>query len=179
MLKKTDTHSTMLADAHFTLYGANEDGTIDKTNVIKVTKDTDANGKYTYAEDQNATDAITDVITVGSGIDEKDYNLHINGLKAGVYYLEETQAPDGYNKLAAPVKVTIKKTGDTDYTVSTPNKQGVDTEEEDKIIDIENSTGSLLPSTGGRGAIAFGIVAAILVFGVVVSFMRDKRKANL
>lgn len=99
----------MLADAHFTLYGANEDGTIDKTNVIKVTKDTDANGKYTYAEDQNATDAITDVITVGSGIDEKDYNLHINGLKAGVYYLEETQAPDGYNKLAAPVKVTIKK----------------------------------------------------------------------
>lgn len=178
-VKKTDTHSTMLADAHFTLYGANEDGTIDKTNVIKVTKDTDANGKYTYAEDQNATDAITDVITVGSGIDEKDYNLHINGLKAGVYYLEETQAPDGYNKLAAPVKVTIKKIGDTDYTVSTPNKQGVDTEEEDKIIDIENSTGSLLPSTGGRGAIAFGIVAAILVFGVVVSFMRDKRKANL
>lgn len=55
----------------------------------------------------------------------------------------------------------------------------MDTEEEDKIIDIENSTGSLLPSTGGRGAIAFGIVAAILVFGVVVSFMRDKRKANL
>ena len=44
-----------------------------------------------------------------NAIDEKDYNLHINGLKAGVYYLEETQAPDGYNKLAAPVKVTIKK----------------------------------------------------------------------
>ena len=161
------------------LYGANEDGTIDKTNVIKVTKDTDANGKYTYAEDQNATDAITDVITVGSGIDEKDYNLHINGLKAGVYYLEETQAPDGYNKLAAPVKVTIKKQVIQIILFQTPNKQGVDTEEEDKIIDIENSTGSLLPSTGGRGAIAFGIVAAILVFGVVVSFMRDKRKANL
>ena len=178
-VKKTDTHKAMLADAHFTLYGAKEDGSIDKNTVIKVTKDTEANGKYTYAEDQNSVDAITDVITVASGIDEKDYNLHINGLKAGVYYLEETQAPDGYNKLAAPVKVTITKTGDTTYTVSTPNKQGVDTEEQDKIIDIENSTGSLLPSTGGRGAIAFGIVAAILVFGVVVSFMRDKRKASL
>ena len=178
-VKKTDTHKAMLADAHFTLYGAKEDESIDKNIVIKVTKDTEANGKYTYAEDQNSVDAITDVITVASGIDEKDYNLHINGLKAGVYYLEETQAPDGYNKLAAPVKVTITKTGDTTYTVSTPNKQGVDTEEQDKIIDIENSTGSLLPSTGGRGAIAFGIVAAILVFGVVVSFMRDKRKASL
>ena len=52
-----------------------------------------------------------------------------------------------------------------------------DNDEADKIIDIENSTGSLLPSTGGKGAIAFGIIAAILVFGVVVSFIRDKRKA--
>ena len=46
----------------------------------------------------------------------------------------------------------------------------------DKIIDIENSTGSLLPSTGGRGAIAFAVIAALLVFGVAVSFIRDKRK---
>ena len=65
-----------------------------------------------------------------------------------------------------------------EYDVITRSAKVINTEE-DKIIDIENSTGSLLPSTGGRGAIAFGIVAAILVFGVVVSFMRDKRKANL
>lgn len=52
-----------------------------------------------------------------------------------------------------------------------------DTKEEDKIIDIENSTGSLLPSTGGAGVIVFAGVAILLVFGVVVSFIRDKRKA--
>lgn len=69
------------------------------------------------------------------------------------------------------IKVTITKDGDAEWTVKKNN-----TLEEDKIIDVENSTGSLLPSTGGRGAIAFAVIAALLVFGVAVSFIRDKRK---
>ena len=70
-----------------------------------------------------------------------------------------------------PIKVTITKGDDAEWTV-----RKNDTEEKDKIIDVENSTGSLLPSTGGRGAIAFAVIAALLVFGVAVSFIRDKRK---
>ena len=176
-VKKTDTKDTMLAGAHFKLYASTTDGNIDKNTVIKVTKDVEnTDGKYTYAANQSATDAIDEMVTVANKIDNKDYNLHINGLAAGTYYLEETKAPDGYNKLSAPVKVIITKTGDTTYTVSTPNDKGVNTEESDKIIDIENSTGSLLPSTGGRGTIIFAVIAALLVFGVAVSFIRDKRK---
>lgn len=160
----------MLAGAHFTLYGSTSEGTIDKTKAIKVTKD--GEGKYTYASDQNATEnTTTDMVTVADKIDGKG-NLHINGLAAGTYYLEETKAPDGFNKLANPIKVTIAKTSDTEWTISKN-----DTKEEDKIIDIENSTGSLLPSTGGTGVIVFAGVAILLVFGVVVSFIRDKRKA--
>lgn len=71
-----------------------------------------------------------------------------------------------------PIKVTITKTGDAEWTIS----KG-DTVVGDKIIDIENSTGSLLPSTGGAGVIVFAGVAILLVFGVAVSFIRDKRKA--
>ena len=71
-----------------------------------------------------------------------------------------------------PIKVTINKTGDAEWTIS----KG-DTVVGDKIIDIENSTGSLLPSTGGTGVIVFAGVAILLVFGVAVSFIRDKRKA--
>lgn len=160
----------MLAGAHFTLYGSTSEGTIDKTKAIKVTKD--GEGKYTYASDQNATEnTTTDMVTVADKIDGKG-NLHINGLAAGTYYLEETKTPDGFNKLANPIKVTIAKTSDTEWTISKN-----DTKEEDKIIDIENSTGSLLPSTGGTGVIVFAGVAILLVFGVVVSFIRDKRKA--
>lgn len=160
----------MLAGAHFTLYGSTHEGAIDKNNVIKVTKDDE--GKYTYASDQNATGNTTEMVTAADKIDGKGYNLHLNGLAAGTYYLEETKAPDGFNKLANPIKVTITKTGDAEWTIS----KG-DTVVGDKIIDIENSTGSLLPSTGGTGVIVFAGVAILLVFGVVVSFIRDKRKA--
>ena len=151
------------------MYASTTEGAIDESKPIKVTKD--AEGKYSYAADQNAADATDDMVTVANKIEGQGYNLHINGLAAGTYYLKETKAPEGYNKLTSPIKVTITKTGDEEWTVS---KDG--TVEDDKIIDIENSTGSILPSTGGRGAIAFAVIAALLVFGVAVSFIRDKRK---
>ena len=168
-VKKDSDPEVILADAHFTLYASTTEGNIDENNPIKVTKD--AEGKYSYAADQNAADATDDMVTVANKIEGQGYNLHINGLAAGTYYLKETKAPEGYNKLTSPIKVTITKTGDEEWTVS---KDG--TVEDDKIIDIENSTGSILPSTGGRGAIAFAVIAALLVFGVAVSFIRDKRK---
>ena len=113
---------------------------------------------------------ITEFESVKS-IEGKGYNLHINGLEAKDYWLVETKAPEGFNKLTDPIKVTIIKGEGEEWTVKKN-----DTAENDKIIDIENSTGSLLPSTGGMGTIIFAVIAAILVLGVAVSFIRDKRK---
>lgn len=151
-----------LAGAKFSLYTSAEDAKNGK-NAIKVSG---SNGNYVV----DPASTTTEFESVKS-IDGKGYNLHINGLEAKDYWLVETQAPEGFNKLTAPIKVTITKTGDADWKVS----KG-DVEVTDKIIDIENSTGSLLPSTGGRGAIVFAVIAALLVFGVAVSFIRDKRK---
>ncbi len=151
-----------LAGAKFSLYTSAEDAKNGK-NAIKVSG---SNGNYVV----DPASTTTEFESVKS-IDGKGYNLHINGLAAKDYWLVETQAPEGFNKLTAPIKVTITKTGDADWKVS----KG-DVEVTDKIIDIENSTGSLLPSTGGRGAIVFAVIAALLVFGVAVSFIRDKRK---
>lgn len=151
-----------LAGAKFSLYTSAEDAK-NGENAIKVSG---SNGNYVV----DPASTTTEFESVKS-IEEKGYNLHINGLEAKDYWLVETQAPEGFNKLTAPIKVTITKTGDAEWTVS---KDG--TVEDDKIIDVENSTGSLLPSTGGRGAIAFAVIAALLVFGVAVSFIRDKRK---
>ena len=36
-------------------------------------------------------------------------NISISGLDAGEYYLKETKAPDGYNKLTDDIKVDIDK----------------------------------------------------------------------
>lgn len=151
-----------LAGAKFKLY---KDSAEDESNVIKVTG---SEGKYVVDPTSNTTE-----FESVDSIDDKGYNLHVNGLDAGTYYLVETKAPEGYNKLTDPIKVTITKDGDTNWTVKKN-----DTAENDKIIDVENSTGSILPSTGGMGTIAFTVVAALLVLGVAVSFIRDRKREN-
>ena len=168
-IKKTD-HKTsgLLAGAKFSLYTETEyNKDADTRQAIKVTG---TNGNYVV----DPTSENTVFESAATKIGENEYNLHVNGLAEGTYYLVETKAPDGYNKLTAPVVIKITKSTDTDVNNWTISKDG--TVETDKIIDIENSTGSLLPSTGGRGASAFAVIAALLVFGVAVSFIRDKRK---
>ena len=158
-----------LEGAKFRLYLSETDAKAnDESKAIKVSPVV-AGVAGNYVVDPAST--TTEFESVKS-IDGKGYNLHVNGLEAKDYWLVETKAPDGFNKLTDPIKVTITKDGDTNWTVKKN-----DVSEDDKIIDVENSTGSLLPSTGGAGVIVFAGVAILLVFGVVVSFIRDKRKA--
>lgn len=165
ILKTKKGGNEKLASAKFSLYTSETDAK-NGTNPIKVTGN---NGNYVV----DSTSATTEFESV-ENIEGKGYNLRVNGLAEGTYYLVETKAPDGFNKLTAPVVIKITKSTDTDVNNWTISKDG--TVETDKIIDIENSTGSLLPSTGGRGTIIFAVIAALLVFGVAVSFIRDKRK---
>mgnify|MGYP002765184491 CR=1 FL=1 len=155
-----------LAGAKFSLYTSAEDAKNGK-NAIKVSGN---NGNYVV----NPASTTTEFESV-KNIENAGYNIRVNGLAEGTYYLVETKAPDGFNKLTAPVVIKITKSTDTDVNNWAISKDGTD--ESDKIIDIENSTGSLLPSTGGAGVIVFAGVAILLVFGVAVSFIRDKRKA--
>lgn len=157
-----------LAGAKFKLYSNKTDADAANENAIKVLG---SNGNYVV----DPTSPTTEFVSVDS-ITGQDYNLHVNGLAEGTYYLVETKAPDGFNKLTAPIVIKITKSTDTDVNKWTISKDG--TVEKDKIIDVENSTGSILPSTGGMGTIAFTVVAALLVLGVAVSFIRDRKREN-
>ena len=98
--------TTLLAGADFRLYK-----TVGETTYYA---QFDSNGLLTGW----ATDATATGVTMTSN-DKTE--LVLNGLDAGTYYLEETKAPDGYNKLTDPVTVTItedgKVSGATDGTV--------------------------------------------------------------
>ena len=165
ILKKKTGTDEKLAGAKFSLYTSEADAN-NGTNPIKVTGN---NGSYVVDPTSSTTEFESVKDITGAG-----YNLRVNGLAEGTYYLVETKAPDGFNKLTAPVVIKITKSSDADVNNWTISKDS--NNETDKIIDIENSTGSLLPSTGGRGTIVFAVIAALLVFGVAVSFIRDKRK---
>ena len=157
-----------LAGAKFRLYSNEADAKANnESKAIKVSPVVEGVAGNYVVDPASTTTEFESV----KSIEGKGYNLHINGLEAKDYWLVETQAPEGFNKLTDPIKVTITKGEGEEWTVKKN-----DTAEDDKIIDVENSTGSLLPSTGGRGAIAFAVIAALLVFGVAVSFIRDKRK---
>ena len=167
---KKDT-TDKLAGAKFKLYSNKTDADVnDDTKAIKVSPVTPGVAGNYVVDPTSSTTEFESVANIAGA----DYNLRVNGLAEGTYYLVETQAPAGYNKLTAPIKIEIKKSADIEVNNWTISKDGA--VETDKIIDIANSTGSILPSTGGRGTIAFAVIAVLLVFGVAVSFIRDKRK---
>ena len=171
-IKKFKTGSEeKLAGAKFRLYSSEADADAANEKAIKVSSVAGKAGNYVV----DPTSTTTEFESVDS-IDGKGYNLHVNGLAEGTYYLVETKAPDGFNKLTAPIVIKITKSTDTDVNKWIISKDG--TVDKDKIIDVENSTGSLLPSTGGMGTIAFTVVATLLVLGVAVSFIRDRKKEN-
>ncbi|MBR5262787.1 MAG: SpaH/EbpB family LPXTG-anchored major pilin [Clostridia bacterium] len=84
------------------------------------------------------------VMSVTSGDDGK---VTAYGLVYGEYFLVETQAPTGYNKLATPIRMMINESSHL---------------EQNSIL-VANSTGSLFPTTGGVGTTIFMVAGAILV----------------
>ncbi len=120
-IKKTDEGETsFLEGAEFELYHDNGSGTAATGTAIKVTGDS---GVYKIHTDQSAeinetvkTKMVTvKEITTDNFDKNGGYNLVINGLKAGTYWLKETKAPDGYNLLKNDIKITVKNNKDGSY----------------------------------------------------------------
>lgn len=146
-----------LADAVFTLKKGGETNTI---NFVKETSDENKGDIYRVA---NTGDA--NIKTNKSG------KFTIQGLGAGTYYLTETKQPAGYNKLSTPVTVVIDKDGKVKV------KNGDDYDEV-KRVDVENKTGTVLPSTGGAGTTMIYLVGAVLVLGSGVVLATKRRVKN-
>ena len=154
--KKTAENKTGLPNAEFTL-SKNTDGT-NPIKLVDITNDA-AEGKYRVAKTGEAT--TTDkVITPATG------KFTIQGLDADIYYLTETKQPDGYNKLSKAVKIVIDEKGNITVDDKTPSTE---------LVEVENKSGSILPSTGGMGTTLFYIFGAILVIGSGVVLITKKR----
>ncbi len=102
--------------------------------------------------------------------------ITINGLDAhDEYVLIETEAPEGYNKLSAPLYFRINDSaadGVVGY-VEINNISGLNSQ-----LEVENRTGTELPSTGGVGTTMFYIVGGVLAVGAVVLLVTKKRMGS-
>ena len=134
-------------------------------NAIKFTEVADA-AVPTYKVDKEGT---VDTITT-----DANGKFEIVGLDEGSYKLHETEAPAGYNKLAADLDVVITSEYDEAALTATYEIN----EEAPATIEVENKTGSLLPETGGIGTTIFYVVGSILMLAALVLLVSKKRMAS-
>lgn len=181
-VNKVDSTGNSLSGAKFVLskkdeltIDANKDGvpTNNEDKLIKLIANND--GTYTVAP-SDYTGETTYVITAG--------NVTIKGLDDSVdYYLYETAAPSGYNKLTDPVhfKITVdtENYGPTGETKPTPTVTvGTSAASEELSTNVVNTSGSLLPSTGGIGTTIFYVIGGILMVGAGVILVSRRRRSK-
>lgn len=156
VFKYTGDEKKPLAGAKFALYESATGGEAVKLVQKENTQD--------YRRALKTESGITEVETTSTG------EFNIQGLKPGTYWLEETAAPKGYNKLAKRIEVKIVEHG-------TLVIDGKTTENNSPInkVNVENKSGSLLPSTGGMGTTIFYIAGAFLVLISGVVLIAKKR----
>ena len=177
---------TALAKAEFELYKGNTEGTAAdeqaKVNIVD-----EGNGVYRQA---TADEAKAADFTSAKIVSDADGKVLVKGLEAGTYYLRETKAPEGYNKLLSDIKVEIKPVYDkttgkltsysVDYTyngTTTTGKEIKDTKTSPEVA-VENKTGAQLPSTGSKGALMVTLAGIVLFGALTASKAFGKKKAK-
>lgn len=179
-----DTNRNPLANAQFKLYADT-----DHTTEIKLVDVSEPGADKVYRQAKDATETGVDHIET-----DTTGKVTIKGLKEGTYYLAETKAPAGFNKLVGDIKVEIGNlvydTTDTtklnsyDVTYTMPGEKNgikvtVPTDANLAEIPVLNKAGSVLPSTGGMGTVVFTIAgAAIIGLMLVSSLVSKKRKRS-
>lgn len=150
-LVKDNTKDEVLTGATFKLYDKATGG-----NEIPVVKVSD--GVYRVAK------AGETGVLIEAGKPE------IRGLAKGTaYYVEEIDAPEGYNALTERKSITLSADNMATITTGTPDKYV------SGGLEVENQQGTELPSTGGIGTTIFYILGAGLVIGAVVMLVARKK----
>ena len=176
---------TGLANAEFELYKANEAGDAADENA-KINIVDEGNGVYRQA---TADEAKVTGFTSAKIVSDDDGKVLVKGLDAGTYYLRETKAPEGYNKLLSDIKVEIIATyGEdgklasykVDYTYNGTATPGtaITTKDNSPEVAVENKTGAQLPSTGSKGALMVTLAGIVLFGALTASKAFGKKKAK-
>ena len=181
-----DETQTALANAEFELYKANTAGNAADTDA-KINIVDEGKGVYRQA---TADEAKVTGFTSAKIVSDDDGKVLVKGLEAGTYYLRETKAPEGYNKLLSDIKVEIKPVYDkttgkltsysVDYTYNgkTTNGAAITNKTDSPEVAVENKTGAQLPSTGSKGALMVTLAGIVLFGALTASKAFGKKKAN-
>lgn len=143
-----------------------------------------------YVINDGTTTSANEQYIMETGKDTNLGQLNITGLNKGVYYLYETKAPDGYNRITEPIKIditeaTTKKDANGTFSVTSLKFKINDGNDQDGTTttgvisaNVENTSGSTLPSTGGMGTKLFYTIGGILMAGAAIVLVVRKRRSD-
>jgi len=108
------------------------------------------------------------------------------GLKEGTYTLKEVEAPPSYNPLTEDVDVVVNGTNIEAFKVFADSNgkvaniqaaEGAYTENAYRVstVNVQNSKGVELPSTGGEGAVLMITIGAVLACAFAVLLITQKK----
>lgn len=157
---KTDSQNTLIDGAKFKIYDAAEGG--NEVGVVLM----DDGVTYRRAREDEQKDGKTIPIDVNNG------KVRVVGFDNGTYYLEEIEAPAGYNKITVRQK----------FIISDSNLDAVfnnDIFSTGSGVHVVNKTGTMLPETGGFGTSMFLTVGGFMLLAAVVLLATKRRMANI
>ncbi|MBC3886753.1 SpaH/EbpB family LPXTG-anchored major pilin [Acetobacterium paludosum] len=175
-VSKTDAANKALAGATFAVFASKTEAQAAASDPTKLTNAlvfTGSAGVYTLG---GTTNALTGDTTG---------NYAVKGLDQGTYYLVETAAPNGYNRLLEPVTVTVAPTYNTGDRTSAYVDGHVPDATSDQLtavkindatgLQVVNQTGTTLPETGGMGTRIFmGVGLTLMIAAAVLIVIRKK-----
>ncbi|MCL2432995.1 MAG: SpaH/EbpB family LPXTG-anchored major pilin [Clostridia bacterium] len=165
---KTDNDANPLAGAQFKI--ASSKANAEAGNFLKLFQ-----GKIVDVGDANyESEFATELPPVTT--DDEGYAM-IQGLKLNMgsntqtYYLMETVAPEGYNKLKNAIEVTARRAGNVSFETETLEYINLS-----DLAEVINVKGFTLPVTGGAGVVMFSIIGLVLMGGAVLLLVVNSKK---
>lgn len=129
---------------------------------------------YSYNADTKVVSWVTDKTRATEVSTDAKGAAHFYGLQAGTYRLEETAAPAGYNQLTEDIIIVLAKDGSATINgaASTPEAN------HSLTAGVANSTGTMLPETGGTGTAIFVALGTLAVICAGVFLVTNKRMSK-
>lgn len=177
-----------LAGAEFTITRAGETKPLAfypskaYAGVYYLANDENWNSEHVDHHDETKKESmkVTTLVTPADGM------IITRGLAGGAYTVKETKAPDGYNRLTAPITMPLEKGSDLPDGVTLTNvKKSLKADGTElptpiefqnvHVKEIENNKGTVLPETGGIGTTLFITLGALAVIGTGLFLVTNKR----
>lgn len=171
ILKKNEKDQTEDEKTKLATYNGDENttGSIKQLEKARDAAFKKAQNNYQFVENKDLAVKFTSSYEKG--------HFEVTGLKAGTYYLEETQAPEGYATLSGDIEFQVGKNsytsqGDIGYEPKDGNKPNTDGTD---AMQIKNKKVSI-PQTGGMGTALFIGAGLLLMVGAGFVYLKNRKE---